>query len=504
MPVFCPYCKKEILKDGKFCTECGEDIEWYPLHRQNAVNNKESLVPGHITKENRTEHKKIKRTTIFQILAVGILIIVGIQVFTTMGIFVGGMSRDVPLSNVSQTAGSKPIGIPLQPTLTITMVSTVPATQVPQSAGITLEPTLATTSVTGSLNEYCAKTYPGSSYNPTTQRCEELYQVPTTRPTPPIVQRAPVVTPTDTSDGIYRVYTWNYKGTDWRWNVGFPTAGYDYYKSKSHSRENNYAEYALSSYDRTILQQIVQKFKDGGNQKGYTQNDNVLNIVSFVQSLPYTSDRVTTGYDEYPRYPLETLIDDGGDCEDTAILTVALLHEMGYGVVLIHLPGHMAVGIKGSDNLRGTSYEFQGEKYYYLETTGKGWGIGDIPDQYKNLEAEIVPLVQVPLMNMECSSTTESADGLFIYFHQQCTIENIGVGTAKNPKMHFTAMALSKGTGMVWEPDQTISLNDLTEGATGYAEATLRIPPNELTQIKYELYGDNFEPVKQSTPLFSS
>jgi len=33
---------------------------------------------------------------------------------------------------------------------------------------------------------------------------------------------------------------------------------------------------------------------------------------AFVQSLPYTSDLVTTGYDNYPRYPIETLIDMAG------------------------------------------------------------------------------------------------------------------------------------------------------------------------------------------------
>ena len=68
--------------------------------------------------------------------------------------------------------------------------------------------------------------------------------------------------------------------------------------------------------------------------------------VSFAQNLPYTADDVTTGFDEYPRFPYETLYDNGGDCEDTSILVSAMLRELRYGVALLHFPGHMAVRLR--------------------------------------------------------------------------------------------------------------------------------------------------------------
>jgi len=80
-------------------------------------------------------------------------------------------------------------------------------------------------------------------------------------------------------------------------------------------------------------------------QEDLTESEKVNLLISFVQSLPYTFDNVSTPFDEYPRFPIETLVFGGGDCEDTSILTSALLYEMGYDVILINPPGHMAVGI---------------------------------------------------------------------------------------------------------------------------------------------------------------
>ncbi len=171
---------------------------------------------------------------------------------------------------------------------------------------------------------------------------------------------------------------------------------YDFYKSRPHNRQSNYAMYAMSDYDRTYLRSLVDKLEEASERDGFSEYDSVKMVIAFVQSLPYTSDSVTTGYDEYPRYPIETLVDDGGDCEDTSILTAALLNEMGYGVILISPPDHMAVGIKGGDNIYGTYWTYEGSKYYYVETTGEGYDIGQLPPEYAHSTAQIYPMQQLP------------------------------------------------------------------------------------------------------------
>ena len=144
--------------------------------------------------------------------------------------------------------------------------------------------------------------------------------------------------------------------------------------------------------DDEYLAGLAAKFKEAAEEENYSDLDMVKNIIFFVQSLEYVDDKVGTGYDEYPKFPLETLADQGGDCEDSAILLASLLRELGYGTVLVQFPNHMGVGVRGEDSLPGNYYEVDGVRYYYVETTSKGWSIGELPDQMKNQPAKILSL----------------------------------------------------------------------------------------------------------------
>jgi hypothetical protein len=182
-----------------------------------------------------------------------------------------------------------------------------------------------------------------------------------------------------------RSYHWTYGTHSPTYTIQIPKPLYEYYRQQSHDR--NYAKYAITAQDRKVLDRIITSFRENTDSK----IEAAYNIVAFVQSLPYFKDDVSTGYDNYPRYPIETLVDNGGDCEDTAILTAALLKEMNYDVVLISPPGHMAVGITCSA-CTGTSYTYNNKKYYYLETTGNNWKVGQMPEKYKNTKAKVYPI----------------------------------------------------------------------------------------------------------------
>ena len=83
------------------------------------------------------------------------------------------------------------------------------------------------------------------------------------------------------------------------------------------------------------------------------------------------------GRDEYWKYPVETLIDKEGDCEDTSILFCAIAKQMGFDTCMILYPGHMAAGVN-LDGLSGYYYTFYANHYYYCETTNRDWCIGDV------------------------------------------------------------------------------------------------------------------------------
>ena len=83
-------------------------------------------------------------------------------------------------------------------------------------------------------------------------------------------------------------------------------------------------------------------------------------ITSFVQHIAYD----TTHSDE-PQFPVETIANKKGDCDDKSRLLVALLMRSGYRVATLHFDEeqHMAVGI------RSNGLEYKNTGYSYIETT---------------------------------------------------------------------------------------------------------------------------------------
>lgn len=133
---------------------------------------------------------------------------------------------------------------------------------------------------------------------------------------------------------------------------------------------------------------------DEAMSQGYTGARQKVNYaVGAIQSFPYTSDTIEG---DYNKYPIETLVESGGDCEDTVILLAAALsgEPFEYGTALIYLPyeapDHVGLGVKGDESVQGTYYTQDDTRYYYVETTGEGWEVGELPDEYSDMSARVV------------------------------------------------------------------------------------------------------------------
>lgn len=141
---------------------------------------------------------------------------------------------------------------------------------------------------------------------------------------------------------------------------------------------------------------------------------------NLVAEIVYNEDAFT-GYDEYPKYPIETLVDGSGDCEDTSILLASLLRGFQYrwqtnlaGTPIEHdfddvnigflvMPGHIAVGYwtPEFEQIFDPSYKYyglidvarytdkDGKKYCYVETTSNDFVVCELPSQAKEISKNV-------------------------------------------------------------------------------------------------------------------
>jgi predicted transglutaminase-like cysteine proteinase len=204
----------------------------------------------------------------------------------------------------------------------------------------------------------------------------------------------------NTTPVIEKTYTWIAVGHKAKATLVIPQDLYEYYQGQSHQRNltrEDLSSYAISERDRQYLHALVVKLKDASNSQSYSARNDYRNVVSFVQSLQYQDDidPITNQKTDYWKYPVETLADGGGDCEDSAILTAALLKEMGYDVAIVFYidsdSGHAATAV-ACDNCNGYYYPLDGKRYYALETTGAGYSLGMLSEKYIDSAAVVIPL----------------------------------------------------------------------------------------------------------------
>lgn len=221
---------------------------------------------------------------------------------------------------------------------------------------------------------------------------------------------------------IAQHFEWTYNGKNWTWDYSFPSDWYDYYKNKKHGPIS--IDYVTR--DDLYIKQIAEMLKEEAKKNGYTKSEFAA---AFIQSLGYVADTII-GYDEYPKYPLETLAEQNGDCEDTSYLSAAIISAMGVDVRLVLLPRHMAIAVAFSGSPDGYFYPSNnGRNYYYIETTGEGFRAGQIPDDHRYSLATLVEIPSgiesniYPQYKKPCDYSSDFSayyDGSNFYTDSQC------------------------------------------------------------------------------------
>ena len=187
---------------------------------------------------------------------------------------------------------------------------------------------------------------------------------------------------------VDRTFTWTYNKAKYTVTLGIDYDDYLYAKnlykvkercqSNDHKRDKTFVTYSYTDERMApYMEELVDKMIAALKERHSNVSEKVLleYILAFTQYIEYQSDEEYMGTVEYWKFPLETLYEEGGDCEDTSILFCAIAHEcrekfnMSYRTAIWLLPGHMA----------GAVWKTNDTDWSYAETTTTGFKLGDIP-----------------------------------------------------------------------------------------------------------------------------
>lgn len=93
----------------------------------------------------------------------------------------------------------------------------------------------------------------------------------------------------------------------------------------------------------------------------------VLFVHRLVHSIEYVTDDESCGVPDHWNTPCDTLLSGCGDCEDHAILFVALCTALGFECVFVLEPNHISAAVLVDGP--GQTVTYGGEEYLYADTT---------------------------------------------------------------------------------------------------------------------------------------
>jgi transglutaminase-like putative cysteine protease len=189
-----------------------------------------------------------------------------------------------------------------------------------------------------------------------------------------------------------KYYQWEYSGKSYGLDLTIAPDNYYEYHNRNTNRfpvfDDEKRLFVIPN--DTIVVDLADKLNMIANESSFDREQTANLALAFCQYLNYSYDFDSTGVDEYWRYPVETLFDKTGDCEDKAILFASVTEAMGFDAVLLDGANHMAAGIALPGHV-GTCFQYEGVKYSFCEATGIGYRAGVIPP-----DGVVVAVIQVP------------------------------------------------------------------------------------------------------------
>jgi hypothetical protein len=169
---------------------------------------------------------------------------------------------------------------------------------------------------------------------------------------------------------------------------------YNYYGNMSHD-QNSDSDYAKFITPQAVAP-IAESIKKVTDKLPHSEEQFADAVLMMVHQIPYA---ITD-----PKYPVETLKENSGDCVELSVLAASIMKAGGLDIVLLHYigidPEHMNVGVYLPNKpvyhtlttlLSG--FEYNNKTYWSAEATPAGnWRVGDQSEDLAGTRVVIIPV----------------------------------------------------------------------------------------------------------------
>ncbi len=175
----------------------------------------------------------------------------------------------------------------------------------------------------------------------------------------------------------------------YRLTLSITSSLYQYYQQKSHYLTPNNFPTFVTPYSLELVADDIRSI--------FAEDEDFVNAVLMaVHQIPYQPV-------EGVKYPVETIVENRGDCDLLSYIAASLTKAQGMNVVLFYYEqkSHMNIGVylssPPSDARTKVSYvDYRETRYYMAECTGddwrNGWRIGECPPELEGAQLTVITL----------------------------------------------------------------------------------------------------------------
>lgn len=225
---------------------------------------------------------------------------------------------------------------------------------------------------------------------------------------------------------------------------------YEYYQQKTHYlTQNNFANF-VTPYSLALVATDIRSIFPG-------EEDFVNAVLMLVHQIPY---QIVEGV----KYPVETVVENKGDCDLLSYVAASLINAQDLNVVLLYYEqeSHMNIGVNLPNPPRDArttiSYiDYLGTRYYMAECTGDdwrdGWRVGECPSELEEAQVTVITLEDCEQI---APGQVSSSFG---------TLESSAISLAISPSFVIEGNAVvMTGQVSVSAPNGTVTLYVATKG----------------------------------------